>query len=212
MIFRDRNDAGKRLILPLAKYRDQPDAIVIGLPRGGVVVAYEVAQGLNLLIDIIAPRKVGSPFNPELAIGAVTATGAGFFNEDIIEQLEVPKEYIQKEAEKERKVAQQRQEMYRKGRPPLNLKGKTVLLVDDGLATGATMKAAIQLVKEQKAKQIVVVIPVAPPDTLIEIEMMVDQVICLYAPPFFQAVGQFYETFGQTSDEEVMQILRTDKE
>ena len=208
MMFRDRYEAGRKLVPALKKYENQKDAIVIGLPRGGVVTAYEVARHLHLPLDIVCPRKVGSPYNPELAIGAVTHTGACFFNDDIIRQLEVSKDYMAREVAKEKKVSEQRQQTYRKGRPPLDIKGKIVILVDDGLATGATMKAAIQWVRSEKANQVVVAVPVSPPETLVEVEAMADDVVCLYAPPFFQAVGQFYENFSQTTDEEVLQLLQ----
>lgn len=207
MIFQDRSDAGKKLLPHLLQYEKAPNTIVIALPRGGVVTAYEVAQGLHLPLDIVCPRKIGAPYNPELALGAVTHTGAHFFNEDIIRQLEVSKAYLTQEIEKEKQVSLKRQLLYRKNKPPLDIHGKTVILVDDGLATGATMKAAIQWVKEQKAKKVVVAIPVAPPDTLKEVELLVDEVVCLYAPTFFSAVGQFYEDFRQTTDEEVMALL-----
>ncbi|MBS0656456.1 MAG: phosphoribosyltransferase [Verrucomicrobia bacterium] len=206
-MFEDRRDAGQKLAPLVAKYKNQKDAVVIGLPRGGVVTAAEVAQFLELPLDVICPRKVGAPHNPELALGAVTETGKGFFNEELISRLRVSQSYLEEEIAKEKKRAEMRLSLFRKGRPPLRFTGKTVLLVDDGLATGATMKAAILAVKSQKAAKIVCVVPVSPPDTAAEISMMVDEFVCIDTPWLFQAVGQFYREFGQTEDEEVVAIL-----
>jgi putative phosphoribosyl transferase len=207
MIFQDRHDAGKQLVHLLAKYKNRPQAIVLGLPRGGVVTAYEVAKGLQLPLDVTCPRKIGAPFNQELAIGAITETGEGVFNEDLITRLEIPEIYISHAIEIEKKQAQRRVNLYRKNRPNLSLEGKTVILVDDGLATGATMKAAIKSVKVAGADKIVVAVPISPPDTFQEIKEEVDEAFCLDTPIFFQAVGQFYEDFSQTEDEEVIELL-----
>lgn len=207
MIFEDRKDAGKKLVSALEKYRNDKEAIVIGLPRGGVITAYEIAKGLGLSLDVICPRKVGAPFNPELAIGAVTETGEGIFNEEFIQRLGISEDYIRKASEEEKQKAQRRLSLYRKNRPKLSLEAKTVILVDDGLATGATMKAAIKSVQASGADTIVVAVPVAPPDTVDEIKEMADEVICLSTPIFFEAVGQFYRDFSQTEDEEVIRLL-----
>ncbi len=212
MYFKDRHHAGKKLADSLASYRNQPNTLVIGLPRGGVVVAFEVAKHLNLPLDIICPRKVGAPHNPELAIGAVTETGQGIMNELLISRLAIPSSYIQLESKKEAAVAKQRLQLYRSGRPTRVLKDQTVLLVDDGLATGATMKAAIQTAKAQGASKIVVAVPVAPPDTAEEMRSLVDEVVILYAPPFFSAVGQFYEQFSSTEDAEVIDLMQQMRE
>lgn len=207
MMFKDRYDAGKMLVPALSKYLKHPNAIVLGLPRGGVVVAYEVAVGLHLPLDITCPRKIGSPMNPELGIGAITEAGETFFNEDLIQQLGVPQSYIHREMEKEKLVAIARMELYRKGKKPIDVKNKTVILVDDGLATGATMKAAIRSIKKNGAAKIIAAIPVGPLDTLQEIELLVDEVVCLATPPFFSAVGQFYESFFSIEDSEVIALL-----
>lgn len=207
MYFKDRRDAGERLISKLAKYQNDPNAIVIGLPRGGVVTAFVVAQGLNLPLDVICPRKIGAPQNPEFAIGAITETGEGFFDDRIIAMLGVSQEYIRHTVEKEKLTAQQRLKLFRKNRPPIDLEGKTVILVDDGLATGATMKVAIKSVQAAGANQVVVAVPVAPPDTADEIQTMVDELVCLATPPLFQAVGEFYMNFSQTEDDEVVDLL-----
>lgn len=206
-MFQNRQDAGRKLALALEKFKNQHDLIVIGLPRGGVVLAYEVATFLKAPLDVISPRKVGAPFNPELAIGAVTETGEGYFNEELIQNIGVSPEYIENESAKEKERARARLALFRKGLPPIDLKNKTVILVDDGLATGATMKAAIQSVKKEKAKRVIVAVPVSPPDTASEIKALCDELICLDTPWLFQAVGQFYREFAQTEDQEVVDLL-----
>lgn len=209
-MFSDRLDAGRQLATALTHYRNQSkDVEILGLPRGGVVVAYQVAKALNLPLDVTCPRKIGAPFNPELAIGAVTETGQAILNDRLIAQLAVSEEYLQQVIDKETKRAQHRLKLFRKNRPPRNLEGKTVILVDDGLATGATMKAAIQSVKYEGADRIVVAVPVAPEDTLAEMEQMADEVICLATPLFFSAIGQFYTDFSQVEDDEVCRLLAT---
>lgn len=207
MIFEDRYSAGEQLADLLVKYQNDKNAIILGLPRGGVVTASAVAQKLKVTLDVICPRKIGAPFNPELAIGAITETGEGVFNWSLINSLDISENYIKKEVEKEKQRAQLRLKIFRKGLPPRKLEGKTVILVDDGLATGATMKAAIQSVKAENAASIVVAIPVSPLETLQEIAANVDEVFCLDTPYNFQAVGQFYESFQQVEDEEVIRIL-----
>jgi poly-gamma-glutamate synthesis protein (capsule biosynthesis protein) len=209
-MFQNRREAGRALAPLLRKYEKNPNAIVIGLPRGGVVTASEISKALSLPLDVVCPRKVGAPYNPELALGAVTHTGEGYFNQDIIAQLGVSDTFLRDAIERERKTAEVRQNIYRCHRPPLDIKGKIVILVDDGLATGATMKAAIGWVRAERASRIVVAIPVSPPDTLTEVKALADEVVCLLAPAFFSAVGQFYEDFSQTSDEEVMECLKED--
>jgi putative phosphoribosyl transferase len=207
-MFHDRSEAGTRLAEMLNRYKGQKELIVLGLARGGVVTAAEVARYLKVPLDVICPRKVGAPENPELALGAITETGEGFFNEALIAELKVSKKYLDAECAKEQKKAQMRMELFRKGRLPLQLRAKTVILVDDGLATGATMKAAILSLRKQKVEKIVVAVPVAPPDTAAEVQKLGDEFYCMEIPWFFQAVGQFYEDFSQTEDEEVVQILQ----
>lgn len=208
MIFKNREEAGRQLIPLLIKYQKQPDTVVIGLPRGGVVNAFEVAKGLSLPLDVVFPRKIGAPHNHELALGAVTETGEGFFNENLIRYLDVDAGYLDQEKQNESKVARKRLMLYRKVCPKINLEEKTVILVDDGLATGATMKAAIHAVKAEGAAAIVVAVPVAPPDTFEEIKEMVDEVVAIDTPLSFQAVGQFYDEFFPVEDETVMDLLR----
>lgn len=206
-MFKDRCDAGKKLVSHLSHYLNDPNAIVLGLPRGGVIVAYEVAKELHLPLDITCPRKIGAPSNPELAIGAITETGEGVFDEHLITYLSVSQNYILQAIEKEKKIAQQRLILYRKNRMKISLEGKTAILVDDGLATGSTMRAAIKSVRAQGAGKVVVAIPVSPPDTYDLIQNEADEIICLDTPFNFSAVGQFYENFSQTEDEEVVQTL-----
>lgn len=207
-MFRNREDGGNQLALLLQKYKNHSSAIVLGLPRGGVVTAHALARELKLPLDILSLRKIGAPQNPELALGAVSATGEVFLNEDLIARLGVSRRDLQEKIDNEKRRAEERFQKFRKGRPPLQLEGKTVILVDDGLATGATMQAAILAAKEQRAGRVVVAVPVAAPDSLEEVERNADEVACLATPYFFQAVGEFYEDFSQTEDEEVERLLQ----
>ncbi len=206
--FRDRVDAGKQLVSQLLHYQNHENAVVIGLPRGGVVNGYEVAVALGLPLDVVCPRKIGAPMNPEYALGAITETGERVFEEGILERLGVEEDYVQKTIEEEKKQAEHRLEVYRKGLPPRDLSGKIVIIVDDGLATGSTMRAAIKTVRADNAERIVMAIPVSPSDTLREIQQLVDEEICLDTPSDFYAVGQFYQSFGQTTDEEVIELMQ----
>jgi len=207
MPFLNRNDAGQKLAVYLAKYKNDPNACVIGLPRGGVVVAYEVAKALKLPLDFLIVRKVGAPGNSEFALGAITETGEGFFNEEIIAMLRVSKAYIEKACAEERDVAARRSDAYRKYRQKINLKDKTIILIDDGLATGATMKASINALKAGGAGRIVVAIPVASRYTFEDIKRMSDEAIAIELPANFWAVGQVYRDFCQTTDDQVIEIL-----
>lgn len=206
-IFRDRYAAGEHLADLLSKYNHSKNTIILGLPRGGVVTAYAIAKKLNLPLDVTCPRKIGAPFNPELAIGAITETGEGVYNWSLINQIGIPEHYLQKEIEKQKEIAKQRLNSFRKGLPERKLARKTVIIVDDGLATGATMKAAITSAKKENAEKIVVAVPVSPSDTLQEIAEIADEVVCIATPPYFQAVGQFYEDFTQVEDDEVIELL-----
>ncbi len=207
MYFKDRTDAGKQLSLVLQAYHDQKGVVVLGLARGGVVVAHEAAKALRLPLDVVVVRKVGAPSHEELALGAVADTGEGIFNDDLIAMLGVAHEYLKKETERQRQIAQERSALYRGTRSLVELKNQTVILVDDGLATGASMRVAIHAVRARGAKKIVVAVPVAAPDSLAKIAREVDEVFCLSQPPFFQAVGSFYKIFDQTTDEQVMNLL-----
>lgn len=208
MIFHNRIDAGEKLSVELSKYRDNKDVVVLGLVRGGVVVADCIAKALHVPLDVVIVRKVGAPDNPELALGAVSDKGKGVFNEDLIHMLGVSKEYLRKEIEKEKAELASRKELFLQGREPLSIEGKIAILVDDGIATGASMKVAIESVRAQKAKKIVVAVPVAAPESLKEISPLVDEIVCLSKPPRFPAVGTFYRDFDQVRDKEVIEILR----
>lgn len=208
MIFADRHDAGQQLGNSLLKYSNLPHTLVLALPRGGVVIGHEIAKILNLPLDIICPRKVGAPYNKEIALGAVTDTGTGYFNQEIIAASHVDPEYLASEIAKEKLVSAKRMRLYRGNKPPLNLENKTVIIADDGIATGATMKAAIQSCKDMGAIKIIVAIPVGPPSTISEIFDLADDVICLQTPTFFMAVGQFYDEFEATEDDEVISLLQ----
>lgn len=208
MIFKNRVDAGQKLSQALEKYKDAKDTVILALPRGGVVAGYEAAKKLNLPLDIVVPRKIGAPGNPEFAIGAITETGEGIFNEETIKTYGISKEYIESEIKKEKAEAERRLKLYRGKRPCLVLKNKTVIILDDGLATGLTMRAAIRTVKSRKPKKIVVAFPIGPSDSIEILKREVDEVVYLDAPFFFGAVGAFYEEFGQTTDEEVIDLLK----
>lgn len=207
-MYKDRQEGGVRLATFLKTYHKAKETIVLGLPRGGVVVANEVAKSLDLPLDVICPRKIGAPGNPEYAIGATTAQGEPIFNEEALAQIRPSRAWLDQAARSEAEEADKRERRFREGKPTRDLEGKTVILIDDGLATGLTMKAALQQVKQEGAAKTVIAIPVAPFDTLEELRALADEVICPLTPAFFMAIGEFYEDFGQTSSEEVMQILR----
>lgn len=205
--FADRTDAGEQLARLLESYENLSDTVVLGLPRGGVVPAVIVAKALSLPVDIVVPRKIGAPFHEELAIGAVAQDGSVVWNEDLMKRLHLKPEDVAETIEKERKESKRRVALYRHGRQPLELKNKTVILVDDGIATGATMRAAIAYVKHQGARNIVVATPVGTPDVLSRLEQEVDEVVSVQRPETFLGISAFYETFPQTSDDEVIALL-----
>ncbi|PYL53164.1 MAG: phosphoribosyl transferase [Verrucomicrobia bacterium] len=206
-IFPDRAEAGRLLGLKLAQYAGRDDVIVLGLPRGGVPVAYEVAQALHLPLDVFIVRKLGVPGFEELAAGAIASGGVRVLNEDVIRALPNADEIIEAVTKRESAEVERREQEYRDGRPAPEIRGRTVILIDDGLATGATMRAAVKALRQRRAAKIVVAVPVGPPDTCKEFEDEADEVVCASAPEFFQAVGQYYEDFSQTSDEEVRELL-----
>ncbi|WP_420422643.1 phosphoribosyltransferase [Simkania sp.] len=207
MIFKDRTDAGAKLAESLKEYNGNPDVLILGLARGGVVLAAEISRILELPFDLVMTRKIGAPFYPELAIGAITETGKGYFNESLIQALGVSKNHIDETIQTEKKEAERRLALYRKERLAPSLKDKIVVLVDDGIATGATMMAAALSAQSDGAKKIVVAIPVAPPSSLEFIDPAVDQIICLNPTEDFMAVSQFYETFHQVEDAEILALL-----
>ena len=206
-LFRDRRDAGRLLAEKLAAYANRPDVLVLALPRGGVPVAYEVAHRLGAPLDVFVVRKLGVPGHEELAMGAVATGGVRVLNDQLVEQLGIPDQMIDAVAARERQELARRERLYRGGRPPPDVRGRTVILVDDGLATGATMYAAIEALRKQNPGRIVVAVPTASPDTCGEMKAKADDVICAITPDPFQAVGRWYQDFSQTSDEEVADLL-----
>lgn len=209
--FADRVDAGKRLAEALADFHGK-NAVVLAIPRGGVVVGFEIATALGLPLDVIVPRKLGAPGNPELAIGAIAEDGSTILDDNLITYLGVYNEYIKKESERQLAEITRRIQVYREGAPSIDIKGKEVIVVDDGIATGSTMKATLVSVKTRGAKNATIAVPVGPPQTIQELKRQTKRVVCLYMPESFQAVGQFYEDFNQTSDQEVIKLLRLCKE
>lgn len=208
MIFKDRKDAGQKLAAELSTYEGQKDSIILGLPRGGVVVAYEVADKLGLPLDIVVPRKIGAPGNEEYAIGAISEDGKPIIDEEAKNMSGASEEYINQTMKKERTEAQRRIKIYRGKRKALELKGKTAILIDDGIATGHTMLAAISSVKAKGAKKIIVAVPISSGESLQKIKKETDKVICLSTPITFIALGQFYQHFDQTKDEEVIKLMK----
>jgi len=208
--FKDRNQAGALLAERLVAlgYDRQPNLLVFGLPRGGVPVAFQVARRLGAPLDVWVVRKLGIPGHEELAMGAIASGGGRVLNQEIVDSLQVSADTLAAVEQQQRAELQRRERLYRGNRPFPDLKDKTVLLVDDGLATGATMKAAIAAARQHHPARLVVAVPVAPPDTVAEIQALVDEVVCLETPAFFQAVGLWYEHFPQISDEEVLALLQ----
>lgn len=205
-MFRDRMDAGKQLAR-LLDDRDVEADIVLAIPRGGLPVGRAVADALGVPLDIIAARKIGAPGNPELAIGAVASDGSVWLNDRLIDQIGVDDSYIDEGIDRERENAQAKVDRYRKGRQEPEIAGKKVLIVDDGVATGATTTACIRQVKNAGADRVILGIPVGPPDSIERLGSEVDEVLCVETPPHFGAVGQFYETFTQVTDEEAIDYL-----
>jgi predicted phosphoribosyltransferase len=205
--FPNRTEAGRQLAEKLVKYADRPEVIVLGLPRGGVPVAFEVAQRLGVPLDVFIVRKLGAPGFEELALGAIASGGVRVLNEDVMRALPNADETIELITAKETAELERREQSYRDGRPAPELRDRVVILVDDGLATGATMRAAVKALRHRGAAKIVVAVPVGPPDTCREFEDEADETICATIPEFFQAVGQYYEDFSQTTDGEVRDLL-----
>mgnify|MGYP001147206296 CR=1 FL=1 len=208
MQFRDRREAGRALAKELAFLKGRPDIVVLAIPRGGVVIGFQVAQELGAPLDVYITRKIGAPYNPELALGAVASDGSVVLDDDLMHRLGVSSDFIEEEIAQQQTEIQRRIEKYRGGREAMDLTGKTVVLVDDGVATGATTLVTIRALKKQPLAKLILAIPVGPPDTIAKLSKEVDQVVCLSTPEPFWAVGAFYLVFDQTSDEEVTQLLR----
>jgi predicted phosphoribosyltransferase len=205
--FRNRSEAGRLLAAKLAAYAKRPDVIVLALPRGGVPVAYEVARALEAPLDVFLVRKLGVPGHEEYALGAIATGGVRVINQDVVRALGIPPARIEAIAAREQQELERRERLYRGDRPPPDVHGRTVILVDDGLATGATMYAAVQALRRQGAGRVVVAVPIAPPETCDQLREVVDDVVCAVTPEPFHAVGLWYEDFSQTTDDEVRDLL-----
>ena len=205
--FHNRREAGRLLAAKLAAYAKRPDVIVLALPRGGVPVAYEVAQALEAPLDVFLVRKLGVPGHEEYALGAIATGGVRVINQDLLRALHLPPATIEAIAAREQQELERRERVYRGDHPPPDVRGRTVILVDDGLATGATMYAAVQALRQQGAGRVVVAVPIAPPDTCDQLRKVVDDIVCAVMPEPFHAVGLWYEDFSQTTDDEVRDLL-----
>jgi putative phosphoribosyl transferase len=206
--FRDRFEAGRRLAAALAPYAGRPNLLVLALPRGGVPVGYEVARALNAPLDVMLVRKLGVPGHEELALGAIASGGIRVLSDDVVAAFGIPERVIATIAANEEEELDRRERAYRYGRPPTPVRGRTVILVDDGLATGSTMRAAAAALRAQHPERLIVAVPVAPPETCASLRSEVDDVVCAMVPEPFFAVGNWYDDFSQTSDEEVRELLR----
>jgi putative phosphoribosyl transferase len=207
MLFRDRRHAGRLLASELEGYADRPDLLVLALPRGGVPVGYEVARALNAPLDVFLVRKLGVPGHEELAMGAIASGGVRVINDSVVRNMGVPPSAIEQVAQEERLELDRRERAYRGERAAPELAGRTVILVDDGLATGSTMRAAAAALKRGNPRRIVVAVPVAAPETCAEFRDEVDEIVCARTPEPFRAVGLWYDDFSQTSDAEVSELL-----
>lgn len=206
-LFKDRTDAGRRLARELELYRGRDDVVVLALPRGGVPIGYEVAEALRAPLDVFVVRKIGVPGQPELAMGAIASGDVEVRNEDVIRHLRVPEAAAREVIERERRELERRERMYRHERPPHDVTGKVVILVDDGLATGATMRAGVEALRRRDPAAIVVAVPIAAPDTCDEFRDLVEDVVCLETPEPFLGVGRWYADFAQVTDADVEDLL-----
>ncbi len=205
-MFRDRADAGEQLAELLGKEGIEAD-VVLGIPRGALPVARPVADAYGVPLDVVVASKIGAPDNPELAIGAVASDGSRWLNDELIERLNVPDAYVEREGDREAEQARRKAERYRAGRGPLELAGKRAVVVDDGIATGATARACLRQLRGAGAAHVVLAVPVGPPDEIEALDAEADEVVAVETPPHFGAVGQFYEVFEQVSDEAAMAYL-----
>ena len=205
--FRDRIQAGQELAKALAEYANRPDVVVLALPRGGVPVAYEVARALGAPLDVFVVRKLGLPIHPEMAMGAIASGGVRVLDPEVVRRFGVSKAELAAVTEAERRELARREQLYRESRPFPDVRGKTVILVDDGLATGATMAAAAAALRTQDPAKLIVAVPVSSPETCDAFRDLVDDIVCAVTPEPFYAVGLWYEDFSQTTDEEVHDLL-----
>lgn len=207
MLFHDRRDAGRALAAELGAFTGRSDVVVLALPRGGVPVAFEVARVLHAPLDVFLVRKLGVPGQEELAMGAIATGGVRLVNEEVVQSLGIPDWVIEEVARKEQRELERREQSYRDDRPEVEVGGKTVLLIDDGLATGSSMRAAVAALRRRQPARIVIAVPVAPEETCEEFGREVDHVICARTPEPFFSVGRWYADFSQTTDEEVHDLL-----
>jgi putative phosphoribosyl transferase len=207
MYFRDRADAGRTLATMFMGYAGRPDLLVLALPRGGVPVAYEVARALGAPLDVFLVRKLGVPRHEELAMGAIASGGVRVLNRDVVQALDIPEQVIEDVAAAELRELERRERAYRDNRPPPDVRGKTVILVDDGLATGSTMRAAATALRQQGPARIVVGVPVSTPQTCEEFREEVDEIVCAITPEVLFGVGAWYQDFSQTTDDQVRDLL-----
>jgi predicted phosphoribosyltransferase len=207
MVFSDRADAGRILASKLTNYKGRTDTVILALPRGGIPVAYEIGKELGVPVDVFVVRKLGVPGQEELAMGAIATGGMRIINYDVVEQLGINQETIDAVTDQERKELRRREQLYRGERPPREIRGRSVILVDDGIATGSTMRAAIAALRQLGPARIVVAVPVASPETCQQIGAEVDEIICAATPQSLHAISQGYERFEQTTDEEVRDLL-----
>jgi putative phosphoribosyl transferase len=206
--YRDRREAGVELAARLGHYRGRDDVVVLALPRGGVPVAAEVARLLDVPFDVFLVRKLGVPGHRELAMGAIASRGVRVLNDEVVGWYRIPNSVIDAVAHDEQRELERRERAYREDRPPVDLRDRIVLLIDDGLATGSTMRAAVEGVRANGPRRVVVAVPVGSPESCREFAEISDEVVCARAPAFFSAVGEWYQDFSQTSDEEVQDLLR----
>ncbi len=207
MLFGARRDAGRALARKLTAFKDRADVIVLALPRGGVPVAYEVAEALHAPLDVFLVRKLGVPGRDELAMGAIASGGGRVINQDVVDALDIPDESIDAVAADEQRELSRREQLYRGDRPPIQVADRTIILVDDGLATGSSMRAAVAALRQQHPKGIIVAVPVAAAETCMDLAREVDRVVCVETPEPFRAVGLWYDDFSQTTDDEVHDLL-----
>jgi putative phosphoribosyl transferase len=207
MYVRDRADAGRKLATSLVEYAGRPDLVVLALPRGGVPVGFEVAQALRAPLDVFLVRKLGVPGHQELAMGAIASGGVRVRNQDVVNSLRIPEQVVDSVATAELRELERRERAYRDNRPPPDVRGETVILVDDGLATGSTMRAAATALRQQGPARIVVGVPVSTPETCEEFREEVDDIMCAITPEVLFGVGAWYQDFSQTTDDEVRDLL-----
>jgi putative phosphoribosyl transferase len=205
--FRDRNDAGRQLAQVLRRYSNDPHAIVLALPRGGVVVGYEISLALHLPLDVLVVRKLGTPFNPELAMGALAETGYRHLNADVVRSYEIGQRELDEEVQRQQKEIDRRIDKYRAGRALPPLKGRTVIVVDDGIATGATFFASLAALRSAEAARLVAAVPMAPPSAVAMLKSQVDELVVLHTPEWFFGISQFYDSFPQVEDDQVIACL-----